>query len=604
VLPRQMDRLRGLVAVAASVVTLFLAWPLFTAVRALDPGNALVYGEHLRLDHLGSFVLLAISFFGVMVAIYSMGYMAGKERLREYYAWLLWSVGFSCGAVLANDLLLFLVLWGVLGIGLYILTGIETGESSTAAKKTFIIVGGSDCLLMLGIAIVWRLTRTTQMDLISLPLDRTLSTVAVLCFLAAALAKAGGIPFHTWVPDCGEKAPASVAAFLPASLDKLLGIYLFARITRDLFQMDFAMMNVVMLLGAGTVICAVMMALVQHDLKRLLSYHAVSQVGYMILGIGTGTLVGVAGGLFHMLNHAIYKCALFLCAGSVERKAGTTDLDKLGGLAKTMPITFFTFVVAAMSISGIPPLNGFASKWMVYQGIVEHGRGGGYLWVIWLVCAMLGSALTLASFVKVLHAAFLRKPAPDIARKKVSEVGMSMWAPGLVLAALCILFGVAAHGLPLRGMILPAVGQTGDVDYPGVWRAGPATLMLISAYVLGLLVYFFSTARTARECPTYIGGEVLEEVRISGEEKGAGRDVEVTGVDFYSTIENLPPFRDAYAAARRKLFDIYDVGTGIIFYFVEALRKAHSGLLPLYLTWLLAGLVLVLGVLRYGMGGL
>src|SRR4030042_5389712 len=120
-----------------------------------------------------------------------------------------------------------------------------------------------------------------------------------------------------------------------------------------------------------------MMSLIQHDLKRLLGYHAVSQVGYMVLGIGTGNPIGIAGGLFHMLNHAIYKSCLFLSGGSVEKKAGTTELDKLGGFAKIMPITFVTFVIASLAISGVPPFNGFASKWMIYQGIIEIGKNGG-----------------------------------------------------------------------------------------------------------------------------------------------------------------------------------------------------------------------------------
>ena len=219
------------------------------------------------------------------------------------------------------------------------------------------------------------------------------------------------MPFHTWVPDFGEKVDAPVSAFLPASLDKLLGIYLLARCVLDLFVPTPAMYGMLMLLGAVTVISAVLMALVQHDLKRLLSYHAVSQVGYMILGIGTGTAIGLAGGLFHMLNNTVYKTALFLCAGVIEKETGTTDLDRLGGLAKLMPVTFLTCTVAALSISGIPPLNGFASKWMIYQGIISGGEGAGLGWIVWLAVAMLGSALTLASFVKVLHATFLCKPS-------------------------------------------------------------------------------------------------------------------------------------------------------------------------------------------------
>ena len=123
---------------------------------------------------------------------------------------------------------------------------------------------------------------------------------------------------------------------------------------------------VLALIGAATIIIAVMIAMVQHNLKKLLSYHAISQVGYMVLGIAPGTPVGIAGGVFHMLNHAIYKCCLFLCGGAVEQATGTAELERLGGLGKKMSITFAACLIAALSISGIPPLNGFVSKWMVY----------------------------------------------------------------------------------------------------------------------------------------------------------------------------------------------------------------------------------------------
>lgn len=180
--------------------------------------------------------------------------------------------------------------------------------------------------------------------------------------------------------------------------------------------MNQAMNTVLMITGSITIVAAVMMALIQHDLKKLLGYHAVSQVGYMVLGIGTGNPLGIAGGLFHMVNNAIYKSCLFLSGGAVEKRTGTTNLEKLGGFAKIMPISFVTFLIASLAISGVPPLNGFASKWLIYQGIIETVRNGGYLWVLWLVAAMFGSALTLASFMKLTHAVFLGQPSKAVNR--------------------------------------------------------------------------------------------------------------------------------------------------------------------------------------------
>jgi formate hydrogenlyase subunit 3/multisubunit Na+/H+ antiporter MnhD subunit len=592
-LPSRWERARAFAGVASAAVTALLVWPLFAGgPRALDAGSWF----SLRVDGLSRFVLLATAGFGLLIALYSVAFMKGRSRPGEYYAYLLWTLALSFGAILANDLLLLLVFWGMLGLTLYLMIGLAGPEASAAAKKSFIIIGGSDSALLLGIVLIRVLTGSTRMDGPAMALAGPAAYAAFLSLAAAAFAKAGAMPLHTWVPDCGEKAPAVVTAFLPASLDKLLGIYLLARTATNLVVMNVWTNGLLMMVGAATVIFAVMMALVQHDMKRLLAYHAVSQVGYMVLGVGCGNAIGLAGGLFHMLNHAIYKSCLFLCAGSVEWRAGTSDLDRLGGLARSMPWTFGACLVAALSISGIPPLNGFASKWMVYQGILTSSSGG--LWVIWLAAAMLGSALTLASFVKVLHAAFLRKPAPDLAQRDLREVGWSMRLPTSVLALLCVVFGVVAYRLPLEHLILPALPET--VRYTGVWWGGGATVMLVAGIAAGLALYFVSAARRIRVCDTYIGGEVLADTYVRGVERGRGRDVEVTGVDFYETVREIGPLRGLYRLAERKIFDVYEVGIGVVFYFVDALRKAHAGLLPVYLTWVLAGLLAILYVLFRG----
>jgi len=601
-LPKAFDRARSVLATAGSALTVLLACWLLLEWKRL-PGNvplmcsAPVLGS-LRLDHLSAFMLLVTTVFGFLIALYSIGYMRGKERLREYYAYLLATIGIAGGMFLADNLLLLLILWGLLGFTLYIMIGIAGSPAAEAAKKSLIIVGGSDCLLMLGVAIVWVLADTLVLSSIRLELAGGLRYAAFLCFAIAALAKAGAMPFHSWVPDCGEQAPASVTAFLPASLDKLLGIYLLVRLTTGMFVMNTAMNTLLMLVGAGTIIFAVMMALVQHDLKRLLSYHAVSQVGYMVLGIGTGTALGIAGGLFHMLNHAIYKSSLFLSAGAVEKQTGLTDLDKLGGLAKVMPLTFVSCLVAALAISGIPPLNGFYSKWMIYQALVDSGRDGNYLWLIFIATAMFGSALTLASFVKVLHSVFLCKRSAELQHRDIREVGFSMWLPGIALACLCVLFGVFAYQLPLATMIFPIMG--GVVPLSGAWYASAATVLLLAAYALGLVMYLFATVRKTRACDTYIGGEIMAEVFHGRGPDGKEENVEVTGIDFYKTVEDLAPLRGLFGAARRKMFDIYDVGGKAAAFFVEILRSAHRGLLPMYLTWLLAGLLFLLWLLFSG----
>ncbi len=589
-LPRVADNLRCILAVLAAALTGWVAWPLFNQPGVLfEPAPWF----SLRIDALSAFVLLAVVFFGLMIAIFSTAYMKGRERQREYFAYLLWTLGASCAVVLANDLLLLLVSWGFLGLLLYLMCGIAGPHAADAARKALMIIGASDAALLFGIVIYWHITGSTQLGGEALALDSPATYVAFVAFVAAAFAKAGAVPLHSWVPDFGSSADAPVSAYLPASLDKLLGIYLLARCVMELFALTPAMYWILMCFGAVTLLTGVMMALVQHELKRLLSFHAVSQVGYMILGIGSGTALGLAGGLFHMLNNAIYKSALFLCAGVVEKEAGTTDLDRLGGLARLLPVTFVACTVAALAISGVPPFNGFASKWMIYQGIIESGAGGGLSWVIWLSVAMLGSALTLASFVKVLHATFLCKPSPGTRTRDIRENKPAMLLPLVVLAALCVAFGVFAFQLPLGRLIFPAVG----VDVQGVWWAGLATMLLIGAIVVGLGFYWLTMrGGKLRRVSTYVGGEKLDDVYLSGEVPGPARHVEVTGVDFYATIEHLPLLRRVYPMARAKVFDIYRVCHQGVGYFIGALRAAHSGVLPAYMRWFAVGLLVVVWV--------
>jgi formate hydrogenlyase subunit 3/multisubunit Na+/H+ antiporter MnhD subunit len=459
-------------------------------------------------------------------------------------------------------------------------------DASLIAKKTFIIVGGSDALMLFGIGIIYYITGTFQMDKIRISLTTNyylLPTIAYLCIAVACFAKAGAMPFHSWIPDCAKIAPVPVVAFLPASLDKLLGIYLLARISLDLFVMNSAMNIFLMLVGAFTIIAAVMMALVQHNMKRLLGYHAVSQVGYMVLGIGTGNPIGIAGGIFHMLNNSIYKQALFLVSGNVEQKTGTTELDKLGGLSKTMPFTYITAIIASLSISGVPPFNGFVSKWMVYQGLIssiQHPASSiqRLFTSICLAAAMFGSGLTLASFMKLMHATFLGQRNNGVTDKRINEVTWTMWLPCIVLATLCVIFGVFANQIPLKYFIIPAAG---GVIFIGSWHAGLATLFIIIGLFLGLLIFQLKGLRPSiRQDTTFVGGETAD-LNTS----------RITGIEFYNTIKELRILRSIYKKAEAGVFDIYYQGKKFIFSVSGVLQRLHNGVLPTYLVWYLLGML-------------
>lgn len=575
IMPKKLRRIAEGFSLATSIY-LFLAC---IRIFIKSPINA----DFLYVDGLSRFIVLGIGFFGALVSLYSLRFMASYVQFRSYYANIIWTIGFSILAAVSNNIVLLLVAWGFLGFTLYMLINVAGPRAAQVSKKTFIIIGGSDSLMIMGFAMVWLITGSLNLSEIKIAIDTSLSFWAFLLIAIGALAKAGAMPFHTWIPDTAKEAPIPVTAFLPASLDKLLGIYLLARLVLNVFILNASAYAILMIVGAVTIIAAVMMALVQHDFKKLLGYHAVSQVGYMVLGLGTGNPIGIAGGLFHMLNHSIYKCCLFLSGGNVEHKTKTSDLDLLGGLAKVMPITFFTTLVASFAISGVPPFNGFFSKWMVYQGLIEKGKSGGVLWIFCIVAAMFGSGLTLASFIKLIHAIFLGR-AKDGSRLKTqgsrSEVSWSMWVPPVILAALCIVFGIFAYIIPLKYFIIPALPAS--LEFIGTWPSLKASLFLVIGLGIGVLIYLAGNFKAMRETDSYIGGEALE------------KDMRSSGTEFYNTVKEMPLIRSLYKKAERKIFDIYEVGKSLVFFFIGIFRYLHNGVLPTYLVWCLLGMMVFL----------
>lgn len=584
--PRRVRVVREVLALVATVWTFVVAIQIFRGGERFLQQDWLQFGSFavafdLRAYHFSSFVLMFIGFFGLAVASYSAAYMAKSDVGKRYYAYLLWTVAAASGVVLSDNLMILLMFWEVATILFYLLVTLGgTKQSSAAARKSFTILGFSDCALLLGIIFLWAIGGSLSISHLSVKLGSGFAYITFILCAVGALAKAGAWPVHSWVPAAAEGAPTPVMAFLPASLDKLLGIYLLARLSLDLFVMDRAMGLVLMILGAITIIFAVMMALVQHDLKKLLSFHAVSQVGYMVLGIGTGVPIGIMGGLFHMVNNAIYKTCLFLSAGAVEKRAKTTDLVKLGGLASAMPVTFGVTVIASLSISGVPPFNGFFSKWLIYQSLVSIQQP------IFLIAAMFGSALTLASFIKVLYSVFWGERPKRL--HGIKEVGFLMAWPMVALALLCVLFGFAAQ-YPLQKFIGPVVG----FNFEGVpekvsmvnalWSPTLATALMIVGLMVGLIIYLLGRVGRRREARAFIGGEVLDTDQTR-----------VEGTGFYETIRNLSGFRGIYNDADKGVFDPYFLGGKLGAKLVRALQDLHDGVLSSYLSWSLIGLGILL----------
>jgi len=595
-IPEKFRTLKGIIAVLISIITGYLAILIYgqnyqaVTLTELSKGSvSFVFGMDLlkdagryavfNVDNLSKLIILFISLFSFLILLYSLVYIK-EGKARNYYPYFLITIGCSYGAVLSDNLLLFITFWGILGITLYKLIPGNSEESSATAKKTLILIGASDSIMLIGIALIWRLTGSLNISNTSLPTDNILAVTAFLSLLVGSFTKAGAFPFHTWVPDYAQDAPASSSALLPASLDKLLGIYFLARLTAGMFILNSWLTFILLTIGVITIISAVMMALIQHNYKRLLGFHAVSQVGYMILGLGLGSPMGIAAGLFHMINHALYKSGLLLSAGCIEYRTGEEKIDELGGLSKVMPVTFFSSLIFAMAISGVPPLNGFASKWMIYQGIIDFGIGSDFpnkLWVLWLALAVLGSALTLASFVKFIGGIFLSRIKPSF--NKIREVPVLMWLPLIILALFCIVFGIIATNVIVPKLFMPV---SGEFQFTGFWNSSLVSLLVLISFVLGFLIYLATGLKKFRTEDSFIGGEKIQE------------ETGYPTPEFYKTISEIGFFSWMYKKAEKKWFDIYDLSKQFVLWLSHQLSETHAGVLPGYVIWVFAGLIIML----------
>lgn len=593
--PGGVKRLREAVSVLGAALFVVVAVAFFGQKETLFSLPWMGHGIdfELRLYQFSQFILLAVSGFTFLIVLYSTVRMAGHPRLREYYGYLFLTSAMAAGAVLANNFVPLVFFWEGLLITLYALITLGGRASHRTAVKAFLIGGFCDFAMILGIAILWSQTGTLRLSDISV-VPQGLTAVSFYLMMIGAVAKAGSMPFHTWIPDAAVDAPVAVMAFIPAALEKLLGIYMLSRICLDLFtiEVNSAPALVLMTLGALTIVLAVFMALIQKDLKKLLSFHAVSQVGYMMLGVGTAIPIGIAGGIFHMINHAMYKSGLFLAAGSVEQQAGTTELKKLGGLARSMPLTAIGFLVCAAAISGIWPLNGFVSKEMVFHGSYETG------YTVFTIAAWLGAILTFASFLKAGHSVFFGPRSLEAAAVKENKPPVTLAI--LALAALCVLFGVW-NALPLKLFIQPILagrgGAGGHVDFTAHALAvfNPIALISMGCLLVALGLHLYGFKRGGNKA--YLASE---------------------------PIHRLPLLRTIYDWAEARVFDLYEQGIKLLqvlskflFRFIDrpidgfyekvvvgvgraatgVLKAAHNGLYANYLAWVVGGLAVIVWAL-------
>jgi len=436
-------------------------------------------GIQMTSDGLGRLLLVTVLAITFLATVFGVDYMKRFTNKGWYYTLFLLMVAGMCGVVLSGDLFNIFVFMEVAAISSYALVAFGVGSDELEASFKYLVLGSvASAMVLLAIGIIYNMTGQLNLAKVAVAAGRLAADnggrmplpmlLAVGLFIAGFGLKAAMVPFHAWLPDAHPSAPAPISAMLSGVLIKAIGIYPIARLTFTVFSGDATVGFILVGLGAISMLVGVLLAVGQWDFKRLLAYHSISQMGYVMLALGTGavvlysggskTLAGLAifGGLFHLINHAAFKSLLFLASGSIEQQTGTRQLKELGGLTKVMPWTSATCRIAALSISGVPPFNGFWSKLIIIIAVVQAGLSAATpaapLFVVLGVVTVLVSFLTLVSFVKVQRYA-LHGPLPE-RLEGAKEAPLLMRLSLSLLALVCVSIGVLVVAVKPFGEVL------------------------------------------------------------------------------------------------------------------------------------------------------
>jgi multicomponent Na+:H+ antiporter subunit D len=403
------------------------------------------FGIDMRLDALATLLLLAVNIVGFAVSLYSVDYMRQFSASSYFYSLFLLMVTGMNGVVLAGDLFNLYVFLEVAAIASYSLVAFGCAHEELEASFKYVVLGSlSSALILTGVAMVYGITGTLNLTLIAVRIAESGMTTPLLLafglFICGFSFKSALVPFHAWLPDAHPAAPAPVSAMLSGVLIKAIGIYVLARLAFNVFGITDNELSMLRWLGLLSMVVGGLLAVGQKDIKRLFAYSSISQVGFMVLGLGLGTPLGLVGGLYHLVNHALFKPLLFLNAGAVEYATGTRNLKHLGGLNRELPVTAATSLVGSMSIAGIPPFSGFWSKLIIVLACNESGFYG------FAVAAVLVSIVTLAYQLKVQRMAFFAS-LPDTLKGLRREppmmaLAMVLLAIGCITLSFAVLTGL------------------------------------------------------------------------------------------------------------------------------------------------------------------
>jgi hydrogenase-4 component B len=593
------------------------------------------------VDPLTAVFLAITATIGFLTTLYSVEYMDSfrSYTVAKYYPLLQLLFAGIVGVVATSDFLFFVVFWELMTFASFFLMTFDRDDrgAQRAALKYFVVNQAATFGMIAAGLVLW--TRSASFAFADMRVAMggllesrpALGHLVLFLFFMGFATKAGILPMGDWLPDAYPAAPGAATAAFSGTMTKL-GVYGILRVFLGFLPLSPATRSwgvVIALAGTASIFVATLTALRQDDAARLMSFHVIGQIGYMFLGIGLGlyllpthpalAALGFLGGTFHAVNNSIYKTCLFLGAGAVSYRTGTRSLAMLGGLRGAMPATAMFAVVASLAIAGVPPLNGFASKWLIYAAAILGGRPFPIFAVLGLV-AMFISLVTLASFLKYVGGTFLGPPSPVVG---VREVPASMLIPQGALALACVALGLfpawplwfvhrAVAGLPSAASLPdlasllgagPGLRAAGGAAAAALWGPLPVALALV---LLAFLVYAFiqrGGRAEAREVPVW----------TCGEEPGPG------GLRYPASAFYLPfkrAFQGIYPSLRvrapafppwlRRSFDLdrwlYLPVAGGVERGAQGVSRIHVGIPQVYLLWIVVGAIAVIGIVLAAVG--
>jgi NADH-quinone oxidoreductase subunit L len=402
-------------------------------------GGSYRSGFEVLVDPLSVLMMLIVTGVGGLIIAYSLGYMDGDDEERRYFAYMSLFVFSMLLLVQGGNLLLLLAGWGMVGLSSYLLIGYwqERPTAIAAAKKAFVMNAIGDATMALAFFLLIKEGNSLEFGILGGDFSSTTANLIALGLLGGAVAKSAQLPLQTWLPDAME-GPTPVSALIHAATMVTAGVYLIVR-THPIFEQAPAIADLAAGLGAGTLLLAGLIALVQVDIKRVIAYSTMSQIGYMFLGAGLGAY---ANGMFHLMTHAFFKALLFMAAGIViHALAAEQDIRRMGGLRKLMPRTYLAFFIGSLALVGIFPFAGFFSKDSILAAAMDAGAYGYILWTAGLI----GTFLTGLYSFRLLYLVFGGEPSAFVREHFHAPtrdlVGSSMAVPVAILAVLTVIGG-------------------------------------------------------------------------------------------------------------------------------------------------------------------